>query len=96
MPYTAAMGALKDKRLELRLTSEQKAMIERAAAVQGRTVSDFSADALTERAREVIDRDRQFAVSAEAFDAFNRLLDEPEQVVEGMVELLQRRSVFSD
>lgn len=90
------MGALKDKRLELRLTAEQKAIVERAAAVQGRTVTDFSAHTLTERAREVIDQDRQLKASAEAFDAFSRLLDEPAREIDGLRELFQRRSVFDE
>ncbi len=36
-----ARGRTRTQRLEARVTAEQKALIERAAALQGRTVTDF-------------------------------------------------------
>ncbi|MCE3288874.1 MAG: ribbon-helix-helix protein, partial [Caulobacter sp.] len=34
-------GRRRDERLETRVTADQKRLIERAAALQGRTVTDF-------------------------------------------------------
>ncbi|CAM5406476.1 type II toxin-antitoxin system TacA family antitoxin [Leifsonia shinshuensis] len=86
----------KDRRIEVRVTSAQRELIERAALLQGRTVSDFTADTLTERAEEVVRRDRELRVDEEAFAAFAEALDAPAQTVEGLAELFRRRSVFID
>ncbi|WP_426625490.1 DUF1778 domain-containing protein [Leifsonia sp. McL0607] len=86
----------KDKRIEVRITSAQRDLIERAAVLQGRSVSDFTADTLTERAEEVIRRDRELRVEGEAFAAFSAALDAPAQTVDGLAELFRRPSVFVD
>lgn len=86
----------KDKRIEVRITSTQRDLIERAAVIQGRTVSDFTADTLTERAEEVIRRDRELRVEDEAFDAFSAALDAPAQTIDGLAELFRRPSIFVD
>lgn len=87
---------LKNARIEVRVTAAQKETIETAAAIEGRTVTDFSTDALTERAEEVIQRDRQLRVDAEHFDAFLAILDRPARSVEGLRELMTRKPVFVD
>jgi len=95
LPYTRSM-AVKDKRLEVRVTGEQKELIEQAAALEGRSVTDFSTHALTEHAHEVIRRHHQLTLDTEAFDAFRAALDEPAHPVAGLLDLLRRPSVFRD
>ncbi len=46
--------ALKNDRIDLRLTPETKETIERAAMISGQSLSDFVVSASTEQAREVI------------------------------------------
>jgi len=87
---------LRDRRIELRVTSAQKAAIEEAAALQGRSVTDFSAETLVARADEVIQRDRQLRVDAIRFDAFIEVLDRPAQSLDGLRSLLTRGSLFVD
>jgi uncharacterized protein (DUF1778 family) len=87
---------MKESRLDLRLTKPQKELIEQAAAISGRTVTDFSTDTLTKEAEEVIRRDRTLRVDSEAFDEFNRILDAPAKSLPGLADLLSRRSVFID
>lgn len=87
---------LKDKRIELRATGAQKDAIEAAAAIEGRSVTDFSLAVLTERAEEIIQRDHELRVSAEAFDRFAEALDRPAQSVAGLRELLARPTIFRD
>jgi uncharacterized protein (DUF1778 family) len=87
---------LKDSRIELRVTGAQKAAIEEAAAIEGRTVTDFSTSVLTAEAEAVIRRERELRVEGEAFDRFRALLDQPATSVEGLRELLSRPSVFVD
>lgn len=100
LPYTYLMSTpaspLKNARLEFRVTAEQKEAIEEAAAIEGRTVTDFSASALVERAQEVIERDRRLRVDAVRFDAFIEVMESPTRTVGGLRELLRRESVFVD
>jgi uncharacterized protein (DUF1778 family) len=53
MPTPAAIRR-RDQRLEARVTPDQKELIERAACVQGRTVTDFVVVALQEAAKQAI------------------------------------------
>lgn len=86
----------KSERLELRLTPDQKATIEQAAALSGRTVTDFSVTALAREAAEVIRFERELHLSQKSWDAFNEILDRPAKPVSGLADLLARPSVFSD
>ncbi len=95
-PYNCLMPTPKTERLDLRLTAEQKDTIVTAAAITGRSVSDFSTQVLTERAQEAILRERQVRVDAEAFGRFTEILDRPARVNEGLTELLSRKPRFID
>lgn len=89
-------NATKSDRLELRLTSDQKSEIEQAAALSGRTVTDFSVSVLVREAEEVIRFERELHLSKKSWDAFNEILDRPAKPVSGLADLLKRPSVFSD
>ncbi|WP_294180104.1 DUF1778 domain-containing protein [uncultured Schumannella sp.] len=88
--------ATKSDRLDLRLTSTQKAEIEKAAALSGRTVTDFSVSVLVREAEEVIRFERELHLSQESWDAFNDILDRPAKPVSGLADLLKRPSVFTE
>jgi uncharacterized protein (DUF1778 family) len=88
--------ATKNDRLDLRLTQQQKKEIEKAAAISGRSITDFSVSVLMEEAAEVIRQDRDFALSQKALDAFNEVLERPARPLEGLAELVNRPSVFVD
>lgn len=95
--YTLAMStATKSMRLAVRMTSEQKRSIERAAEALGRNVTDFSVQVLTERAEEVLADRRVFSVDAVQWDQFLRQLDEPAPPVQELVDLMKRPSVFEE
>ena len=86
----------KSERLELRLTRDQKVRIEQAAALSGRTVTDFSVSVLAREAEEAIRSERELHLSQKSWDAFNEILDRPAKPVSGLADLLKRPSVFSD
>ena len=90
------MSITKSDRIELRLTRQQKIEIERAAALSGRSVTDFSVPLLVERAEEVIRVERDLRMSKKSWDAFNAILDRPAQSVSGLADLVRRPSVFED
>jgi uncharacterized protein (DUF1778 family) len=88
--------AIKDDRLELRLTKSQKQQIEQAASIAGRSVTEFSVPLLVNEAHEVIRQERELRMSKEAWNEFNAILDRPAQSVSGLADLLKRPSVFVD
>lgn len=67
----------KSARLDLRMTEDDKAQIETAAHIDGVSVSQWSIAHLVENARRTISEQAVIKLSAEAFDEFARLLDEP-------------------
>jgi uncharacterized protein (DUF1778 family) len=89
-------NATKSDRLELRLSSAQKSEIEQAAALSGRTVTDFSVSVLVHKAEEVIRFERELHMSRKSWDAFNEILDRQAKPISGLADLLKRPSVFSD
>lgn len=78
------------------MTTEQKQAIEAAAAIEGRTLTDFSADVLVERANEIIQQERRLRIEAARFDAFAKIMDEPARTIDGLRELMGRKSLFVD
>ncbi|CAN5288462.1 hypothetical protein BH09ACT6_BH09ACT6_13550 [soil metagenome] len=88
--------AARSDRLELRLTPGQKAEIEHAAALSGRSVTDFSVPVLVREASEVIRIDRELRPSKRSWDAFNTILDRPAKPVSSLADLLSRPSIFTD
>ncbi|MDR1265860.1 MAG: DUF1778 domain-containing protein [Propionibacteriaceae bacterium] len=84
----------RDQRLAIRVTTWQKAVIERAAAVRGGTVTDFAVRALLDRAEDVLADRPLFEVDQASWDEFNRLLDEPPAPDPRLVDLLSRPTVL--
>ena len=86
----------KDERLAVRVTARQKQTIELAAAALGRNVTEFSIQALTERAEEVLTDRHTFGVTQEAWDQFLARLEAPARPVTELVALMRRPSVFDE
>ncbi|WP_016589862.1 DUF1778 domain-containing protein, partial [Yersinia pestis] len=53
------MSALKKQRIDLRLTDDDKSMIEEAAAMTNQTITQFMVASASERAAEVIEQHRR-------------------------------------
>lgn len=90
------MALTKSDRIELRLTREQKTEIEQAAAISGRSVTDFSVPLLVKEAEQIIRVERDLQMSKRSWEAFNEILDRPAKPVSGLADLLKRPSVFED
>jgi uncharacterized protein (DUF1778 family) len=69
------LGLPAEARIEFRIPSEAKKLIERAAASQGRSVSDFAKEVLTQRAKAVIEEMENIQLSDRDRDIFLQLLD---------------------
>jgi uncharacterized protein (DUF1778 family) len=83
MPSAASRsssGRTRAERLEARVTAEQKRLIERAAALQGRTVTDFVLTSVQDAARRAIEEHNQLALSVRDSEAFVDALLHPRPV----------------
>jgi len=68
----------RDQRLEARVRPDQKELIERAACVQGRTLTDFVVSALQEAARQAIAEHTVWKLTQEQQKVFiDALMDPP-------------------
>jgi uncharacterized protein (DUF1778 family) len=68
---------LRAERLELRITAAQKALIEHAAALQGRSMTDFVLAAVQDAASHVIDDQQRLTLSVNDGRAFVEALVSP-------------------
>ncbi|WP_086871465.1 DUF1778 domain-containing protein [Kosakonia pseudosacchari] len=66
------MPAVKKQRIDLRLTDEDKKMIEEAAAMTNQTITQFLVSSASERAAEVIEQHRRLVLSEASW---NRVMD---------------------
>jgi uncharacterized protein (DUF1778 family) len=66
----------RDERLDVRISTEHKALITRAAAVSGQPVSAFAIAAMVQRARIVLAEHEHTVLSARDREAFLEALDD--------------------
>jgi len=93
MPGSSARA--RNKRLEVRTTEEERALIERAVETAGVDLSTFVVRHLVEAARHLLaDRDR-FTLSPEARAEWERINRRPARELPGLRRLMQRPSPFS-
>ena len=83
-------GRVRGQRLEARVTAEQKTLIEHAAALQGRTVTDFVLTSVQEAARRAIEEHRQLALSVRDSQAFVDALLNPKPVNDRLRDSVRR------
>jgi uncharacterized protein (DUF1778 family) len=92
----AEPGRLRAENINLRVTRSQKALIDRAAEVQGRNRSDFMLDAACREAESVLLDQRYFHLDEEAFQRFIDLLDAPPEDNPGLARLLKRKAPWDE
>ena len=86
----------KNHRLALRLSGEQKAMIETVADLKAQSVSEFVLQSALDRAAaEFLDR-TNFVLTNSQWEDFLAVLDQPSTPNPGLEKLLQFNSVFVD
>ncbi len=85
-----ANGRTRAERLETRVTAEQKSLIERAAALQGRTLTDFVLTSVQDAARRAIEDHQQLALSVRDSEAFVDALLNPKPVNDRLRDTVRR------
>src|SRR5580693_2198267 len=83
-------GRRRAQRLETRVTAEQKTLIERAAALQGRTVTDFVLTSVQDAARRAIEEHQQLDLSVRDSEAFVEALLNPQPVNDRLRDTIRR------
>ncbi|MFH7588116.1 type II toxin-antitoxin system TacA family antitoxin [Oceanimonas smirnovii] len=73
---TAHVEAKRDKTLNLRIRDDERALIERAAKVCGKTRTEFIMGAVRREAADALLDQAYVSVSPEVYDAFLARLDE--------------------
>lgn len=66
------MSALKKQRIDLRLSDDDKSLIEEAAAMSNLTITQFMVATASERAAQVIEEHRRLVLNE---DSWNRVMD---------------------
>jgi len=79
MPYHDGMAVSREtaERLEARLTARQKALLKRAAAIRGQSLTDFVISAAQGEAERVIRSEYMISLGAEESAAFATALLSP-------------------
>lgn len=89
---TPPRNAGRDETINLRATRRQKALIDQAAEVLGRSRSDFMLDTVCREAESVLLDRRYFALSPETFHKFTAMLDRPPKENSKLRRLLETES----
>jgi uncharacterized protein (DUF1778 family) len=93
MPRAASKtkpGRARAQRLETRVTAAQKNLIERAAALQGRTITDFVLTSVQDAARRTIEEHQQLELSVRDSEAFVEALLNPQPVNDRLRDTVRR------
>lgn len=88
------MPALKKQRIDLRLTDEDKSMIEEAAAMTNQSLTQFMVTSASERAAEVIEQHRRLVLNEASWNQVMEAISnppEPNDRLKKAVKSLQNR-----
>jgi uncharacterized protein (DUF1778 family) len=93
MAIARAGARRKEDRLELRLETERRQLLDRAAQAVGLSTSAFVLEHATLAAQHALADRTTFVLTDEQWTAFVELLDRPVQPVDGLARLMAGRSV---
>lgn len=92
MATVAESRKLRAENINLRVTRNQKALIDRAADALGRNRSDFMLDAACQEAESVLLDRRYFVLSDDKFKQFTDMLDKPPASNPRLARLLRTKA----
>jgi uncharacterized protein (DUF1778 family) len=84
----------RSEKLDLRLTTRDKRILQEAAATERRSVTEFVLHSALIRAEDVLSEQRSIRLNAEQWRAFIEALDAPPQRHARLERLLKEPSVF--
>ena len=86
----SSRGRIRGERLETRVTADQKNLIERAAALQGRSVTDFVLTSVQDAARRAIEEHQRLDLTLRDSHAFVDAMINPQPVNDRLRETVRR------
>jgi uncharacterized protein (DUF1778 family) len=89
-----SLPATKTSRFNLRATRDERSMIMRAAAAQGKKVASFVIESACQKAEQVLAEQRSFALSSAKWNAFVEALERPARRHPRLSRLLSESSVL--
>lgn len=89
-----AIAMTKESRIDLRVKPVEKALFERAAAAQGKKLSEFAVSAMTVAAEMALADQTRLVLSEEGMGRFLAALEEEPREIPALRELFARPSVF--
>ena len=89
MPQTTSPS--RSTNINIRVAPEQRNLIDQAASLSSKTRTDFILEAATKAAQDAILDQVLFPVSAERFEAFQKLLDSSPEENERLSALMARK-----
>ena len=92
MPTERTNRAQELKAVNLRVREDTRALIDKAASIQGRSRTDFMIEASRRAAEEAILDQRVIMVSRESYDHFLAVLDRPPESNEKLRKLLRTKA----
>jgi uncharacterized protein (DUF1778 family) len=100
IPYTMAMASnatTKTRRIEIRITEEERSLEQAAASVNGETLSEFVRRAARHEAERTLAERTRYAVDDEAAKRFLAALEQPSpEARRGLRRLTEKPSVLPD
>lgn len=96
--YLSRKGVVsaRSARLGLRTTPAQAAIIQLAAEVKGKSVTEFVLSSACEKAEQTLLDQRFFSVSEESWREFQNALERPAQMKAGLRRLLREPAVWEE
>lgn len=86
----------RSRRMELRTTEEERALIDRAVAASGTDLTEFVVAHASEAARRVLAERQSFELDADALAAWEELNSQPARELPGLAALFRRPSPFAE
>jgi uncharacterized protein (DUF1778 family) len=89
------MGVTKNRRIEIRVTDEERALEEAAASAQGLSLSEFVRGAARAEAERVLEERTRIVVDDDTARRFLEALDQDGRHEPGLRRLLEKPSVIA-
>ncbi len=93
---TDTIARRRSRRMELRTTDEERALIDRAVAASGTDLTEFVVTHASEAARRVLADRQSFELDADALEAWEGLNSRPASELPGLAALFRRPSPFAE
>lgn len=94
MSMTAPISERKESRFNIRASVRQQTLIREAAALAGKSVTEFVLDSACDSAEQILADRQQFAVDAAGWARFMEALDRPVAMKPRLKELLETPGVL--